>query len=97
VEHLCIGFNPGARVSGKILEVERAFGCISVGMGEYPYLTDGAIKNPSIKADQGMIENSGSFVTEELWPLERELRAASSRLLCHILSCERRMLLKEIQ
>lgn len=73
VEHLCIGFNPGARLSGRILEAERVFGCISIGMGQGLSHTDGVIMNPSLEADQNVIEENGSFVSAQLLSLERGL------------------------
>ena len=73
VEHFCMGFHPGARLSGKMLEAERAFGCITVGMGRHALHTDGVIRCPSIEADQNLIEAHGSFVSEELLSLQREL------------------------
>jgi leucyl aminopeptidase (aminopeptidase T) len=73
VEHFCIGFNPGADLSGKILEAERVFGYISIGIGKYPFHTDGIMKNPSILLDDRTIEQDGSFIQEELSIIEREL------------------------
>lgn len=73
IEHFCFGFNPGARLSGKILEAERTFGCLTIGMGRGFFHTDGIIKNPSIEADDKVIEEKGSFISEELLSVEREL------------------------
>lgn len=69
--HFCIGFNPGAELSGKILEAERVFGCISIGIGEYPFHTDGIIKSPSIVLNKEIIERNGSFIHKELMTLEK--------------------------
>ncbi len=74
IQHFCIGFNPGAELSGKIMEAERAFGYISIGIGKSSFHTDGIIKNPSILIDDEVIEQDGSFIQEELSILERNLR-----------------------
>jgi len=71
--HFLFGFNPGAKMSGKIMEAERVFGSISIGIGDYPFHTDGVIKNPSIILDDEVIEQDGSFIHEELTILERDL------------------------
>lgn len=73
IQHFCIGFNPGARLSGKILEVERTFGSISIGIGKGGFHTDGVIKSPSMIANQSIIEENGSFVLKQLLSLEKEL------------------------
>jgi leucyl aminopeptidase (aminopeptidase T) len=73
VEHFCIGFNPGAKLSGKILEAERVFGSISIGMGKGLLHVDGVIKKPSIQANKNVIEENGSFVSERLLSLEKRL------------------------
>ena len=71
--HFLCGFNPGAKLSGKIMEAERAFGNISIGIGKYPLHTDGIIKNPSLIIDDKVIEQYGSFVHKELSNLEKNL------------------------
>lgn len=38
IQHFCFGFNPGAKLSGKIMGAERVFGYISIGIGKYPCL-----------------------------------------------------------
>lgn len=73
LQHFCIGFNPGATLSGKLMEAERVFGCISIGIGKYPFHMDGVIKNPSVLLDDKFIEQEGSFINEELSVLERKL------------------------
>ena len=73
VEHFCIGFNPGASLSGKILEAERVIGCISIGMGQGPFHTDGIINNPSLHTEEIVIEENGSFVTDKLLSLKNDL------------------------
>jgi len=66
IQHFCIGFNPGAKLTGKIMEAERVFGCIALGIGKFPFHSDGIIKNPSILIDNEIIEQDGCFTHEEL-------------------------------
>ncbi len=73
VEHFCIGFNPGANLSGKIVEAERVFGAISIGIGKYPFHTDGIITSPSILQNGQLMELKGTFVQEELSMIEKKL------------------------
>ncbi len=73
VMHFCIGFNPGAKWSGKVMEVERVFGSLSIGISRYPFHTDGIIKNPSILLDDEIIEQDGSFIHNELSSLQRKI------------------------
>ncbi|UCC76686.1 MAG: hypothetical protein JSW37_14470, partial [Anaerolineales bacterium] len=53
--------------------VERLFGCISVGIGKYPFHTDGIIKSPSIWLDDCMMEREGTPVEDDLSALGSEL------------------------
>lgn len=73
IQHFCIGFNPGARLDGKILEAERVFGCLSVGIGRSPFHTDGIIKKPSIIVNHITIEHNGSFIDKDLSAFEERL------------------------
>ncbi len=73
IRHFCLGFHPGARTQGSLMEVERLFGCVSVGIGRYPFHTDGIIKSPSIWLDDRMIEREGAPVDEELTVLGNAL------------------------
>jgi leucyl aminopeptidase (aminopeptidase T) len=73
IQHFCIGFNPGAKLNGKLMEAERVFGYISIGIGKYPFHTDGVIKNPSILSNDETIEQDGSFIHKELSILEQNL------------------------
>jgi len=74
VEHFCVGFHPTAGLSGQILEAERAFGCISIGIGRGSFHTDGVMTFPTIEMDGARLEDGGSFVYGELSRLEEELR-----------------------
>ena len=75
IKHFCIGFHPFARLSEKLIEAERVFGNISVGIGEYPFHTDGVIMNPTLLLNNEIIEKDGSFVHNELLILEKRLKA----------------------
>lgn len=72
IAHFSYGFNPGARLSGKILEDERIFGCIEIGLGsQRPRFkgkvgrakahTDGVMLNPTVTLDGEIIEQEGRF------------------------------------
>lgn len=71
IQHFCVGFNPGAELSGNILEAERAFGCVSIGVGRHPFHTDCVMKNPTIVLNNNTIEKDGVFVHKELSVLEK--------------------------
>jgi 2,5-dihydroxypyridine 5,6-dioxygenase len=73
VEHFCMGFHPTAGLAGQILEAERAFGCISIGLGRGRFHTDGVMTFPTIEMDGTRLEERGSFVYGELPSLEEEL------------------------
>jgi 2,5-dihydroxypyridine 5,6-dioxygenase len=73
VEHLCIGFNPGCRLGKDIMEAERAFGQINVGIGTYPFHTDGIIKNPTLIVDNSVILQNHSFLQKDLLILQNDL------------------------
>ncbi|MCR4404914.1 MAG: hypothetical protein NUW06_06555 [Candidatus Acetothermia bacterium] len=84
IAHLCYGLNPGARLTGRILEDERVFGCIEVGLGsQRPRFkgtvgrakahTDGIILRPTVLLDGEEIEREGRFVQQQLVKLSKEL------------------------
>ncbi len=73
IKHFCIGFHPSARLSEKLIEAERVFGCISIGIGEYPFHTDGVITKSTLLLDNEIIEKEGSFIHKELSILEKDL------------------------
>lgn len=66
IEHFCIGYNPGARLTGSLCEAERAFGHIVIGVGKYPFHTDGIIKHPELIVDNTVIIQNNSFVHDSL-------------------------------
>jgi len=73
VKHFCIGYHPGARLGRNICESERAFGNISIGIGTYPFHTDGIMRRPTLKADSAVVFKNGTFVPDELRALQEEL------------------------
>jgi leucyl aminopeptidase (aminopeptidase T) len=80
VDHLCYGFNPGVRrPSGRILEDERIFGCVQLGIGATdlgsPIHSDGVVLDPSVWLDDEQIEDAGRYLHPELARLCREMGA----------------------
>jgi leucyl aminopeptidase (aminopeptidase T) len=84
VAHACYGFNPGARLTGNILEDERVFGVVEFGIGAQgsSFLgnagqarshTDGIILNPTVWLDDTIIEEDGVYAHPELKELASEL------------------------
>ena len=73
VMHFCIGFHPGAQLSGNLGEAERTFGNIVIGIGKYPFHTDGIMKNPTLKLNDSIILKNGTFIHHKLSVLEKEL------------------------
>jgi leucyl aminopeptidase (aminopeptidase T) len=81
IAHLSFGFNPGVtRITGRIVEDERVFGCLDIGIGPQalgaPSHTDGIILRPSLVADGVEIEREGIYVHPELAALCRTLGVA---------------------
>lgn len=85
VAHFCFGFNPGAGISGRILEDERAFGVFVTGFGSQMASfqggftlakshIDGVTLKPTIAFDGVPIQKDGSFVHPKLAPLQDRLR-----------------------
>jgi leucyl aminopeptidase (aminopeptidase T) len=69
--HISTGFNPGVkRISGDIVEDERVFGGVEIGIGMASPLkachTDGIILHPSVYVDGKLIEDKGVFVEPKL-------------------------------
>ncbi len=84
VAHFCFGFNPGAKICGKILEDERAFGVFVTGFGSQMASfkggftlakshIDGVTTKPTIAFDGLTIQRDGAFVHPKLAPLEHRL------------------------
>ena len=87
VAHFCYGFNPGARINGRILEDERAFGVFVTGFGSQMASfkggftlakshVDGVTRSPTVVVDGMTIERDGSFVHPKLAPLQEKLLSA---------------------
>jgi leucyl aminopeptidase (aminopeptidase T) len=78
VDHSCYGFNPGVtRLTGRILEDERLFGCMQFGIGRTRVgatsHTDGIVTSPSVWADEVQLEDEGIYVHPRLVELCRGL------------------------
>ena len=78
VDHSCYGFNPGVtRLTGRILEDERLFGCMQFGIGRTrfgaPSHTDGIVTSPSVWADQVQLEDEGVYVHPRLVELCQQM------------------------
>lgn len=78
VDHACYGFNPGVtRLTGRILEDERLFGCMQFGIGRTrmgaPSHTDGIVTRPSVWADDVQLEDEGTYVHPRLAELCRQM------------------------
>ena len=81
MDHACYGFNPGVRrPSGRILEDERIFGCMQIGIGATelgsPIHSDGVVLNPSVWFDDVQVEETGHYVHPDLARLCREMGVA---------------------
>ena len=77
-DHFCYGFNPGVkRPSGRILEDERIFGCVQIGIGATelgsPVHSDGVVLNPSVWLDDQQIQADGVYVDPEIAALTDRL------------------------
>ncbi|MGC8496838.1 MAG: aminopeptidase [Thermoplasmata archaeon] len=84
IAHACYGFNPGARLSGNILEDERVFGAVEFGFGSQgsSFLgnagpakshTDGIILAPTVWLDNVKIEENGVYTHPKLKSLSEKL------------------------
>lgn len=81
ITHISTGYNPGVkRITGDIVEDERVFGCVEIGIGRGTSVlpnrrghTDGIILHPSIWVDGKLIEKDGVFVEPTLKKLAEEL------------------------
>ena len=82
IAHFSYGFNPGAaRPTGKIVEDERIFGSIEIGVGHYRNRpakshSDGIVLNPTIKLDDNLVEVEGGYLHPDLAEICRELGRA---------------------
>jgi leucyl aminopeptidase (aminopeptidase T) len=88
IAHYSLGFNPGvSKPSGRIVEDERIFGCIEMGIGSQGAQimgktwsaashTDGVVLNPTILLDGVAMEKDGIYKLEALREVCRELGVA---------------------
>jgi leucyl aminopeptidase (aminopeptidase T) len=84
IAHLSYGFNPGAKPSDKILEADRVFGSVVVGIGYQRDCykggagpaashSDGTILQPTILAGEDYIEKEGKYVHPLLAKMSEDL------------------------
>jgi len=76
--HVCYGFNPGARLTGNILEDERVWGVTEWGVGNSPVVSapshsDGICLNSSVWLDGVQIMEKGQLLDPELKELAKKL------------------------
>jgi len=76
--HVCYGFNPGAKLTGDIVEDERVWGCTEWGVGNHPGMpapshSDGICLNSSVWLDGEQVLDEGRSVHPELAELARKL------------------------
>lgn len=83
--HVCYGFNPGAKLTGDILEDERVWGCTEWGIGNVgailikpdgipaPSHADGICLNTSVWLDGKQIMDKGKVLDKDLQKLARKL------------------------
>ncbi|HBJ81076.1 aminopeptidase [Pseudothermotoga sp.] len=78
--HISLGFNPGAKLTGNVLEDERVWGCSEWGIGyigedmipdikmedQAPSHCDGVCLNSTIILDDAVVVKNGVVVDEEL-------------------------------
>jgi 2,5-dihydroxypyridine 5,6-dioxygenase len=83
--HVCYGFNPGAKLTGDILEDERVWGCTEWGVGNIgailippdgipaPSHSDGICLNTSVWLDGEQILDQGKVMHRDLEKLAKKL------------------------
>jgi leucyl aminopeptidase (aminopeptidase T) len=86
--HVCYGFNPGAKLTGDILEDERVWGSTEWGIGNVgailikpdgipaPSHTDGICLNTSVWLDGKQIMDEGKMIEPDLIKLAQKLGKA---------------------
>ena len=85
--HLSYGCNPGARLTGKVLEDERVWGVLEWGLGNQDESfralntralshSDGITLRPTLEADGQVIIRDGMYVHPALADLTKALRAS---------------------
>ncbi|MEM3627388.1 MAG: aminopeptidase [Candidatus Bathyarchaeia archaeon] len=88
VVHVCYGCNPGAKLTGNVVEDERVWGCTEWGLGylgtlltggkplDAPSHSDGICLNTSVWLDGKQIWDQGRAVDPELAELAKKLGKA---------------------
>jgi len=76
--HICYGFNPGAKLTGDIVEDERVWGCVEWGIGNMMWRpaashTDGICLNASVWLDGKQILDKGKSIHPKLAELAKKL------------------------
>ncbi|MCD6473160.1 aminopeptidase [Candidatus Aerophobetes bacterium] len=83
--HVCYGFNPGAKLTGNIVEDERVWGCTEWGIGYIdagliepdgipaPSHSDGICLNTSVWLDGKQIMDEGKMIEPDLIELAKKL------------------------
>jgi leucyl aminopeptidase (aminopeptidase T) len=66
IAHLSIGTHPKATLNKSLLEAERHFGSLVIGIGQYPFHADGIIKKPKIDIDEAPFLEAGRFLHKDL-------------------------------
>jgi len=85
IAHISYGCNPGAKLTGNILEDERVWGAVEWGIGsQSPTFkgklgpaathTDGVCLRPTVTGDGDVIIRNGEYVHPELYELASKLR-----------------------
>ena len=83
--HVSYGCNPGARLSGNVLEDERVWGCLEWGLGNQSDTfkakgikasshSDGVTLKPTLYADSEIVIQNGEYVHEELVELANTIK-----------------------
>ncbi len=78
VAHICYGFNPGAKLTGDVVEDERVWGCVEWGIGNMSWRpaashSDGICLNVSVWLDGKQILDKGVSLDKELAELAQKL------------------------
>jgi len=85
IAHISYGCNPGAKLTGNILEDERLWGVVEWGLGSQSSTfkgslglasshTDGICMNPTVWADGEVVIENGEYVHPELADLVKEVK-----------------------
>jgi leucyl aminopeptidase (aminopeptidase T) len=76
--HVCYGFNPGAKLTGDVVEDERIWGCTEWGIGNMAWRpaashTDGICLNTSVWLDGKQLLDKGRSLDPELAEVAKKL------------------------